>query len=378
MGRKAHGQKGMASLNILWILSMGAAALALQAALFGLWGLKKVRYERKFTRSELFAGETNEMVETIENRKWLPVPWLRVESRMPESFRFGRQQNLSVDGSRYHRSMFFLSPYRRIIRRHAVRCDARGVFDLSSVVISSGDLFGLKAKSSEGDMRLSVTVYPRLLNPDELILPSSRWQGELIVKRWIVPDPFLYSGIREYRAGDPLRDVHWRASARTGKLQVMQRDFTASPRLMILINVQVAERQWNKLNEGEAALIERAISLAATAALHAIANGVEAGIGCNGAMTDGAQGETLCILPAASPQQRQILLNALAHIKTERQLSFHTYLDALPGMTGMDFLIITPYISPMLEQRADLLRARGNTALFLPVDGGGEADALGA
>ena len=365
-------------MNILWVLLMGLAALVLQAALFGLFALRSLRYRREFTRTTLFAGETTEMVETLENRKFLPVPWLRVESRMPDSMLFGRQQNLSVDGSRYHRSVFFLGPYRRIVRRHAVRCEARGLFDMSSVAVTSGDLFGLKGSSRQHDVGLKVMVYPRLYSPDAAELPSSRWQGELLVKRWIVPDPFLYSGIREYRSGDPMRDVHWRASARTGKLQVMQRDFTASPRLMVLINVQVDERQWNKLNPREAALIEQAISLGATAALHAIENGVEAGVGSNGGISGGVEKELLYIPPAASPQQRDILLDALARLKTERQLSFHTYLDSLPGVTDMDFLIVTPYVTPMLEQRADLLRARGNTVLFLPVEEGGDRIAVGA
>lgn len=365
-------------MNILWVLLMGVVALALQAGLFGLMSLRRIRYRRVFAKTTLSAGDTTEMVETIENRKFLPVPWLRVEARMPASFRFGRQQNLSVDGSRYHRSIFFLGPYRRIVRRHVVRCEARGVFDLSSIAVTGGDLFGLKVGSRQQDVGLRVTVYPRLLSPDELELPSSRWQGELIVRRWIVPDPFLYSGIREYRAGDPMRDVHWRASARTGRLQVMQRDFTASPKLMVLVNVQIDERQWNKLNEREAELIERAISLAATAALYAIENNVEAGIGSNGKVTGEPDGVTLMIPPAASPQQRDVILDGLARLRTERQLNFHTYLDSMPDATGIDYLILTPYVTPMLEQRAELLRARGNTVLFMPVEKGGEGVAVGA
>ncbi len=365
-------------MNILWVILVGSAALMLQAMLFGSLGLRRVRYERTFTRRTLYAGDTAEMVETIENRKFLPVPWLRVESRMPSSFLFGKQQNLSVEGSRYHRSVFFLRPYRRIIRRHAVRCEARGVYDLSSLAMTCGDLFGLRSRSAQHTVDLSVTVYPRLLSPEEFALPSSRWSGELIVRRWIVPDPFLYSGIREYAAGDPMRDIHWKASARTGKLQVMQRDFTASPRLLVLINVQVAEKQWNKLSEREAALIERGISLAATAAMHAIDNGIEAGLGSNGSLTGGLEGETLFIAPAASPQQRNLMMDALARLRTERQINFHTYLDALPGLTGLDFLIVTPYVTPLLTQRAEFLRARGNTVLFLPVEMGGENFAVGA
>ena len=55
-------------------------------------------------------------------------------------------------------------------------------------------------------------------------MPSRKWQGDVLVKRWIMPDPFLVGGLREYRAGDPMRSVHWGASARTGRMQVKTYD----------------------------------------------------------------------------------------------------------------------------------------------------------
>lgn len=63
-------------------------------------------------------------------------------------------------------------------------------------------------------------IYPVLLNLDELPLPIHSWLGELPVKRWIVEDPFLTAGIREYSSGDSMGLVNWKATARTGVMQV--------------------------------------------------------------------------------------------------------------------------------------------------------------
>lgn len=352
-------------MNILWMILVGGAIIGIQAAIFGRYGIRRLRYTRKFSSRELFAGESLEMIEELENHKWLPVPWLRVESRMPPSLLFGAQSNLQIEGDRYHRSVFFLRPYERIVRRHKVTANARGVFDMSSVVMTGGDLFTISKNSTEQRVDTHLTVYPRLLRPEKMPFPSSRFQGELPVRRWIQPDPFLYSGIREYRPGDARRDVHWRASARMGALQVIQRDYTASPRLLVLINVQIEEHQWNKLNEEELSVIERGISMAATLLLHAIDNGVEAGLGCNGCAEE--NGDTILLPPAASARQRDLLLDTLARLRLERIRSFHTYLDELPDQAGMDYVFVTAYHSELLEEKAMQLRARGNSVMILPI-----------
>ena len=62
------------------------------------------------------------------------------------------------------------------------------------------------------------------------------------MRRWIVDDPFMLAGVREYQYGDSMRDVNWKATAKTGNLQVNQRDFTADRRLMVYLNVEDHEK----------------------------------------------------------------------------------------------------------------------------------------
>lgn len=114
----------------------------------------------------------------------------------------------------YHRSIFFLMPYQQITRRHHVQLLQRGEFNLGNATLTAGDLMGMCQATEEVRLSIPVLVYPRLLNEDEVPPPFSQLLGECLVRRSLVNDPFLISGIRPYRAGDNVRDIHWPATAR--------------------------------------------------------------------------------------------------------------------------------------------------------------------
>ncbi|MCA8957635.1 MAG: DUF58 domain-containing protein, partial [Planctomycetes bacterium] len=48
------------------------------------------------------------------------------------------------------------------------------------------------------------------------------------------------SGLREYRTGDPLRDVHWKATARRGNLVVREHEATSGPGIEVQLDLRDA------------------------------------------------------------------------------------------------------------------------------------------
>lgn len=356
-------------MDLFWL---GVAALLLgmlQSALYRWFGLAALRYQRAFSKPRAFEGEEVELIEVIRNAKPLPLPWLRVESRMSPHLRFGSQEDLEITGDQYHRSVFFLGMFSQVTRRHRVRLLKRGYYPVGSVALTSGDLFGGSQQTLQLDTKACITVYPRLMDASELDLPSSRWQGDLLVKRWIVSDPFLVSGIRQYQPGDMQRDIHWGATARTGVLQVKTHEHTADPRLLVLLNVQAAELQWGDLMDYEQDVIERGISLAATVLVKALEAGVEVGFAAN-APVWGSE-TPIYLPPRRSPTQAEELLDALARLRILRVRNFPSLLDDLGKVTGMDILLLSCYDSALIEEKIALLRAMGNT-VQLHLLGGGE------
>lgn len=343
-----------------WVLAAALLGLGLiQRLILNAWGLKGLSYTRRFSRKTAWEGEEAEMIEVIRNDRPLFIPWLRAESRISPHLRLGKQENLAVSGERYHKSIFTLRPFQQITRRHRVRLLKRGAYDVGNVALTLGDLLGMGGKGVDLHTPAEILVYPKLLNERDLPLPVSRLQGDLIVRRHYVADPFLVNGIRDYRFGDPIRDIHWPASARMNALQVKTHDYTADTKLLAVINAQMSENQWGDLMDYEQDMIERAISIAATVCLRVLSGGVAAGFAAN--MPLGESENATLLPPERHSAREEELLAAFARLKILRCRNFLSFLDDLSFLRGTDILILSAYTSEAVEEKIALLRRFGNT-----------------
>lgn len=343
---------------LLFALIFLLLALA-QSFLMRHFGLRRFSYGRKFSRLTAYAGDTLEFVEVIRNRGFLFLPWVRLETRIPVSFEFRTREEVDVRGNNYLKSVFTLMPFSQVTRRHRVKTKQRGHFVLESASLTAGDLLGMQPVEREIEARAEIFVYPALFREVDWLFPASRAQGDASVPRWIQPDPFLINGIRGYRPGDPQRDIHWAATARTGELQVKTHDFTVDSRLMVLINVQKTEKQWGDLMDYETARIEYAISLAASLCVQALSRGQDAGFAANMPLDEGE--ECACLLPERGAGREDVLLRAFARLRIRRVLTFPTFLESLPRMPDTDIVILSCYDSETIQTRMQWMRSPGGS-----------------
>ncbi len=354
-----------------WVMAVVLLALTLvQRWIILHFGIRGLFYRRQFSKKTAYEGEEAELIEVIRNDRLLFLPWLRAESRISPYLRFGKQDNLSVSGERYHKSIFTLRPCQQITRRHRVYLTHRGAFDAGNVSLTLGDLLGTDGKGAELYSPARILVFPRLLENEELPLPFSRLQGEWIVRRRLLQDPFLINGIRDYRAGDAVRDIHWPATARSGSLQVKTHDDTSDTKLLTVINVQMSEGQWGDLMDYEQAQIERAISIAATLCVRALRGGVAAGFAAN--MPLDTDDSPVILPPQRYADREEELLSAFARLRILRCRNFLSFLDDLSFLRGTDILLLSVYTSEAVEEKIRYLRYLGNTVTLYPISGEGE------
>ncbi|GGN92417.1 hypothetical protein GCM10010969_04950 [Saccharibacillus kuerlensis] len=359
-------KEGM-NLALFWMIFTGILLAVLQAQLIGRFALRGVRYSRRFDRERCHAGEDLELIEVIENDKKLPIPWLRLESEFPSVFRFRGQKSVKMAvGSVYqtHTSGFALMPRRRVTRRHFITCEGRGIFKLSTVFMTAGDLLGFMERSRSEHVGSPLIVYPKLLDQARMPYEWRSWQGEFAVRRWIMDDPFMIEGSREYAPGDPMNRIDWKASARTGGLQVYRQGHSADPYVMIVLDIgQVVVGLQGGGGEAEA---EHVISLAATCASQLIADGVPVGFTHN-AHTLSAQR----IPPGGGSAHHQLLMEAMAGIRLHKRRSLADCLIAETEERGVsrDYIVITSADSTEIRQASKRLERLGHKVVTInPVE----------
>lgn len=346
-------------MNALSFLAALLILLALQYGVVSRFALKRLKYERGFSKHAAFEGETVEMVEVIQNHKILPVPFLKAESRISPALKFVKAVDTRISGEQYHQSVFYLKPYSRLTRTHTVLLKKRGFYQAGAVALTAMDLLNAARPGLSVETGAAIEVYPCLLRLEDIPLPASRWQGELLVKRWIAPDPVWTSGLRAYAAGDEPSQIHWPATARAGSLQVKVHDPTADIKMLVAVNAQMSEHQWADLMPYEQQTVESMISLAATLAADALHHGMEAGFAANIPLD---KGDSPAIFPPQRHASRETeLLSAMAHLTCERTRPFLTLLDRLSAFTGVDMLLLSVYDSELIQLKLQTLRLRGNT-----------------
>ena len=351
----------MSALHVLAVLGALAMGFGMRLRRFALRGLM---CSRSFSKPAVFEGEEGEMIEVVRNDRPMLIPWLRVESRISPHLQLGRQENLDVSGDSYYCSLFTLMPYQQVRRRHRVKFLHRGEYDLGSVSLTAGDALGLFQVSRDQQMKAPVLVYPRLLDESEVPAPLNRMMEEIVLRRQLLTDPFLVRGIRPYQPGDPVRDIHWPATARMGEAMVRLHDPTGQLRLMVIFNGEYRADQWGeKLMEHEQEAIERVISLVATVCMQGLKWGLPVGLAAN--MPQGESKESTVLPPALGAAREEELLAALARLRVRRTLSFSMFLDTLGELSDLDILIISCFDSQEIQESLAPLRQRNRVQLCI-------------
>lgn len=294
------------------LLALLSALLLLTAAVAWLWNryaLARLGYERTFGALRAFPGDEVSLTISIANRKPLPLALVDVRDSIPagltaedDDIRIERDDRLVLQRSTS------LRWYERVTWRYTVRCQRRGTYQIGPATIDAGDPFGFYRSTLRAEPGDALVVFPMLLPIEQLGLPARSPIGSLRTRQ-LIRDPLRTVGVRDYHPDDPIKDVHWAATARTGTLQTRIYEPTSTRELAIVLDLDSFEHYWQGINEDQ---IERSISAAATLAKAGLNEGYAVGLYVNGAP---AQHESLVRLPPGrSPAQLERIMDTLARL----------------------------------------------------------------
>lgn len=193
-----------------WLFVLAAGVLGLVAGSFIIkHRLAGVEVDRRMPQRARVGDEIRAGL-AVHNTSRSSVPMFAVEDS------FGAFDPVSVGVER-------LAPDARA-EIELVRVAAhRGVFEEGNVVLTSGAPFGLARSRRARTIRSPLTVVPRWVELSSFpILEPSSSPSDVLHERARTGAGEEYLGTREYRPGDPMRAVHWRSTARVGKLIVRE------------------------------------------------------------------------------------------------------------------------------------------------------------
>ncbi|GAB4400307.1 MAG: DUF58 domain-containing protein [Anaerolineales bacterium] len=330
-------------------------------------GARSVEFTRHAPAHRSQVGRYIEERFTVRNTSLVPKLWLEVRdlSELP--------------GHRASRVITSLGPRRR--RGWTVRtmCYRRGRFRLGPVDMTSGDAFGLFRITRRVEATASVVVYPYAVDLPAFLPPSGELPGGDALRRKTHHITTNVSGVRDYEPGDSFNRIHWKSTARTGRLIV--KEFELDPLADVWLfpdmhsGVQVgrvaeAADEWLMpavlMKEGprvlEPSTEEYVVAITASLAKHFLGRNRAVGLAAQTSRREFIQ-------PDRGDRQLGKIMETLAVIHARGQMPLAQVL-AGEGMglpRGTSVVVITPSADLRWVQVLNHLRRRGLRAIAVHV-----------
>ncbi|MBL9173411.1 MAG: DUF58 domain-containing protein [Verrucomicrobiales bacterium] len=280
--RASPGSKWL--LGALALLALGAAFRLglLVYAMYALLGVMllgwfavqrwigSLEVRRDCDRTDAAIGDSAEVVVTLRNASRSSIPWTLLEDCLPADALSASPARIVARGPRL--SLVRLRAGEEETLRYQVEFLARGCYPIGPILAESGDFFGLHRGFRVVGEPVFVQVPPKVVPLEGYDIASSRPMGEIRLVHRLFEDPTRQSGIRDYQDGDPYNRIHWRATARLGRLQSR----TFEPSVVAGATLLLDFHRDSLAGEGEFARTELAASAAASlaSALHQLGSPV--------------------------------------------------------------------------------------------------------
>ena len=217
----------------------------------GLFFLEKYSIKHAFDGIDYDIEPSSTLIEVDEeftletiltNTKRLPVEFLRTAEILPADIVFSGEEFKIVN---YQRGAAFISdtylmPRQKLTRMLKAALPHRGRYFFWGATLTAGSFLGLSEEIKEFHLTREVVLPPKPVETPTLHQLMGRYIGDVSVNRFIMEDPVLTIGFRDYTDRDPMRSISWKQTARFGKLMVKNYDHTLDLTVTVILNVHTS------------------------------------------------------------------------------------------------------------------------------------------
>ncbi len=344
------GARDLLRLSVLLLLLPAMSAVLVARTRY------RLACARGMSPARVPVGTTATSVVRLENVSRLPSGVLMVEDTVPAAL--GPAPRFVVDRLEPGGAREVTTPVEGVVR---------GRWTVGPVRVRLVDPFGLCATSRAFTATDQLVVTPHV-HPLPVLRLGGTWTGLGESRHRSLADTGDDDVVpREYRTGDDLRRVHWRATARAGELMVRREERPWGSRATVLLDL----RRRGHAGSGPTSSLEIAVSAAASIALHLSRHGYSVRV------VD-IDGEDL-VPDLTAGDVEGLLLDSLAAVTATESLSVAAHGASLRRALGDGLLVaVVGRLDGPDSERVARIRHGAATGLAIVLDAAGWGGAYGS
>lgn len=214
----------------------------------------------------------------------------------------------------------------------------RGLQELGRYFLETGDFLGLYPIIRTDAISKKIICTAEKCAADEPPFPGGEL-GELSVRRFILDDPTMLLGYRDYTGREPMKQISWTQTAKLGRLMVRQNDYTTDRVAVVLVNMDSSQRP----------LMESCLRLVRTVCEQLEAAKVPYALMSNG--------DLLSVPEGIGREHLFFILRKLGLSRLTGFTSFRSLVDRCVRLrrSNCSYIVITPSLGPEVRALTDHL-----------------------
>lgn len=258
-----------ASLDQLYFMSAVVMATALVARLTVWASARGLRCERRIA-DRVFEEDLVGVTLLVSNPSRLPKVFIAVKDDLSPW--------LETEDSRF--LIPALWPGQTVKLDYRARATKRGVLPVGPLRVAATDPIGIFFRDTALSGSAAAVVYPRPLDvPPHDLGGSVSFGGGLAERMARAGEGMDYHGVRDYKPGDELRRIHWKATARLQRLSVIEFQQSYAADIAIALDLL----KGTDVGEGKETTLEYAVKIVATLTRRAVSSGTAVALAMHGA-----------------------------------------------------------------------------------------------
>jgi uncharacterized protein (DUF58 family) len=330
--------------------------LVVGALAAGMWwsrrGITQVEAHRRFP-THAFLGERIKVDLHVQNKGWLPLPWLELREALP----------VALVGPNSFQSVIYLGPRGDAKFEYSIDARKRGYYPIGPLSISTGDILGLSDTLLVQRQAEALVVYPKIILFTSMAIPSQSPHGTLRHTLPLFEDPTRVFGKRGYTSGDSLRRIDWKSTASSGRLQVKLFEPSIALETFIVLNLHSEDYYYRTRVDST----ELAIVIAASVANWIVGQKQMVGLMVNGRDPLTTGGRPQPIPPRKGKRHMMRFLETLARVETIENSALVPLLQhqRYHLAWGTTLIVITGRLSEELLNELYQARRSGQNAVVI-------------